>query len=324
MKRKIVGMVLIAWLALIAQCWAADANFPTKPIHAWIGWQPGSFTETLLRAAGPDIEKVLGQPLVIENKPGGTGSLAFGLLKTVKPDGYTLATASDSAFTRLPYHVGVKYDPFNDFTFIIIQSWSSSAAVVKSDSPFKTFRDLIEYSRKNPGNLTHGTPGVASNTHLALEKISQIEKIKMEYVFFQGAAQVVTAVLGGHVMFGSCYVQASIPHVKAGTLRFLCSYDNAGLEEWPEVPTLGKLGYNFDAPVFDVIAAPKGVPKPIVDKLVLALTEGLKSQQIKNLGRAHGCIIPDKPLTGNEVLKYIQTQSQFYGQLIKEIGLEKK
>jgi tripartite-type tricarboxylate transporter receptor subunit TctC len=270
------------------------------------------------------MEKILGQPIVIENKPGGTGSLAMGLLKSAKPDGYTLGVATDSPFTRIPHTIGLKYDPLEDFTYILMLTKSRIGVVVKSDSSFKKFQDVIEFARKNPGQLTHATPGVANATHLGMEKIAQIEKVKMQHIYFQGAPPTITAILGGHVMIASSVAQSWIPHVKAGTLRPVLSYDNEGLEEWPDIPTLKKLGYDFEVPLCEVVAAPKGVPKPVVDKLVTAFSEAMKSPQVQNVAREQASIISEKPLSGDGLHKFIGTQFNFYGQLIKEMGLQKK
>jgi len=305
---------------------AAETDFPTKPIHIWVGWAPGGPTDTLVRTVAPVVEKVLGQPVVVENKPGGTGALAMGLLKNAKPDGYTLGATSDTPFTRIPHTTGVKYDPLEDFTYLISLGRSRNGMVVKSDSPFKTFRDLIEFARKNPGQLTHGTPGVGNTTHLALEKIGQIEKIKFQHIFFQGAAPIMTAVLGGHVMCGSVLAGAWVPHVKAGTMRPLLIYDPPeGIRQWPDVPSLKKLGYDFEVPLFEpIIAGPKGLPKPVMDKLIAAFSEGIKTSSYQNAAMSFEVSLPEKPLAGEELVKVVKSQFHFYGDLIRDLGLQKK
>jgi tripartite-type tricarboxylate transporter receptor subunit TctC len=279
----------------------------------------------LVRALAPAAEKILGQPIVVENKPGGTGALAMGLLKSAKPDGYTLAACTDTPFTRIPHTIAVNYDPLKDFTYITELGRSRIGLVVKSDSPFKTFQDLLEFARKNPGQLTHGTPGVANTTHLAMEKIAQIEKVKIQHVFFQGSAPTITAILGGHVMCASTVAVGWISHVKAGNLRPLLIYDPPeGIEQWPEIPTIKRLNYGFESPIFEVVAAPRGVPKPIADKIIVAFSEALKSPQFQTVAREQETIQSGKPLTGNDLYKSIDTQFNFYGALIKELGLQKK
>jgi len=232
--------------------------------------------------------------------------------------------ATDSPFTRIPHTINVKYDPLEDFTYVFMLVKSRIGVVVRSDSPFKKFQDLIEFARQNPGKLTHATPGTANATHLGMERIAQIEKVKIQHIFFQGAPQTITALLGGHVMCASSAAIGWLPHVKAGTLRPVLSYDNEPMEEYPEVPTLQKLGYTFEIPIFEAIAAPKGLPKPVLDKLVTAFTEATKFPPVRNLALSQAGILPDKPMSGDELLKYVGIQYKFYGQLIQEMGLQKK
>jgi len=173
-------------------------------------------TDTLTRYLSAIAEKILGQPIVVENKPGGTGGVGMGLLKNAKPDGYTLAASTDSAFTRLPHVTKVEYDPLKDFTYIISIGSPRIGTVVRSDSPFKQFQDLIEFARKNPGKLTHGIGGVGNATHLAYENIARMEKVKFQFIPFKGSAPNITALLGGHVMVATSVSTTWIPHVKAG------------------------------------------------------------------------------------------------------------
>ena len=325
MKGRAILIALTLALSLVMPTLSPAADFPTRPVTIWIGWAPGGSTDILARAVAPAAEKILGQPVVIENKPGGTGALAMGLLKNAKPDGYTLAACTDTPFTRIPHTVGVKYNSLEDFTYITALGRSRIGVVVRSDSPFKKFQDLIDFARKNPGQLTHGTPGVANTTHLAMEKIAQTEKVKIQHIFFQGSAPTIAAILGGHVMCASTVAVGWISHVKAGTLRPLLIYDPPeGIEQMPEVPTIKKLGYNWEVPIFEVMAAPKGLPKPIADKLIAAFAEAMKSPRFQNVAREQETILSGKILSGEDLHKTIETQYHFYGSLIKELGLEKK
>jgi tripartite-type tricarboxylate transporter receptor subunit TctC len=325
MNTRAIFLTLSAVLVFVMPAPAPAADFPTKPITIWIGWAPGGSTDVLARAVAPAAEKILGQPVVIENKPGGTGALAMGLLKNARPDGYTLAACTDTPFTRIPHTVGVKYNPLEDFTYITELGRSRIGVVVKADSPFKKFQDLVDFARKNPGQLTHGTPGVANTTHLAMEKIAQIEKVKMQHIFFQGSAPTIAAILGGHVMCASTVAVGWIPHVKAGTLRPLLIYDPPeGIEQMPEVPTIRRLGYKWEVPIFEVMAAPKGLPRAITDKLIAAFAEAMKSPQFQNVAREQETILSGRILSGEDLHKTMETQYHFYGTLIKELGLEKK
>jgi tripartite-type tricarboxylate transporter receptor subunit TctC len=321
MKIKSLVIFGITVLVFILPTQAAEVGFPTKPIQMIIGTSPGGGTDVLMRAAIPSAEKILGQPIVAENKPAGVGMLALEVLKSAKPDGYTLGITTGDNITVSPHSVGVKYDAFNDFTYILSWGMQMQAVVVKSDSPFRTFQDLIDFAKKNPGKLTHGCPCVACSIDLPIEKIAQIEKVKLQRVYFKGSAPTVTAVLGGHVMCASMISAAFLPHVKAGTMRLLALFEE--IKEFPEVPAFKSLGYDFKVPLgpLHIITAPKGVPKPIVQKLVAAFSEATKSTEFRNVATATSQIV--FYLSGDELRQTLESQSKFYGELVKEMGPQK-
>jgi tripartite-type tricarboxylate transporter receptor subunit TctC len=323
MKLKSMIWVGVALFLLTVPSWSAETNFPTKPIHMGVGFAAGGSTDILCRTISSVAEKMLGQPIVVENKPGGGGALCLGLLATSPPDGYTLATTSDTPFTRAPHMVNVKYDPMKDFTPIVRLGLQRQGVVVKSDSPFKKFQDLIEYARKNPGQLTYGSPGPGTTPNLAMEKIALQEKVKFQHVPFKGDTPTMTAILGGHIMAASTGALGWMSHVKAGSLRLLLVFDPEGIEEWPEVPTFKKLGYDFETPTAQMISAPKGVPKPIIDKLITVFSEAMMSSQYQKVA-AQQELLSAKPFTGAEFQKWLQSQHDMYGKFIKEIGLQKK
>ncbi len=323
MKLKGMIWVVVALLLLTVPSWSAETNFPTKPIHMWVGFAAGGSTDILCRTISSIAEKMLGQPIVVENKPGGGGALCLGLLATSAPDGYTLATTSDTPFTRAPHMVNVKYDAMKDFTPIVRLGLQRQGVVVKSDSPFKTFQDLIEYARKNPGQLTYGSPGPGTTPNLAMEKIALQEKVKFQHVPFKGDTPTMTAILGGHVMAASTGALGWMSHVKAGSLRLLLVFDPEGIKEWPEVPTFKKLGYDFETPTAQMISAPKGVPKPVMDKLVTVFSEAMMSSQYQKVADQQE-LMSAKPFSGADFQAWLQGQHDMYGTFIKELGLQKK
>jgi tripartite-type tricarboxylate transporter receptor subunit TctC len=324
MGTKIFIIVSITMWVITVTTWAGEINFPTKPIRMWVGFPPGSSTDIMARAIAIKTEKFLGQPIVVENKPGGAGAVAMGLLKNEKLDGYTLGYSTDSPFTRIPHTTKVAYAPFKDFDYIILTQKSKAGVVVKSESPFKRFKDVIEFAMQNPGKLTHGAPGFGTTPHLAMEYIAKTEKVTIQHVFFSGTVPTVTAVLGGHVMIGSCTTHGYFGHVKAGTMRPLMTFERERDEEWPEVPTSKDLGYGFEVPLCELIVAPRGVPKPIMGKLITAFSEGMKSQEVQNLGKTLVSIVSQKPLSGDELQTFVENRYNFYGPLIRELELKKK
>ncbi len=323
MRLKSMILILILLFSLTIPSWSAEVKFPAKPIHMWVGFAAGGSTDILCRSISNIAEKILGQPIVVENKPGGGGALCLGLLASVPPDGYTLATTSDTPFTRAPHLVNVKYDSMKDFFPIVRLGLQRQGVVVKSDSPFKRFQDLVEYARKNPGQMTYGTPGPGTTPHLAMEKIALQEKVKFQHVPFQGDTPAMTAILGGHVMAASTGALGWMSHVKAGSLRLLLVFDPEGIDQWPEIPTFKKMGYDFEAPTAQMVSAPKGVPKPIMDKLIATFSEAMMSPEFQKVAREQE-LLSAKPFSGSDFQKWLQSQFNMYSGFIKEVGLKRK
>lgn len=315
-----VGVVLMAF---VFPAWSAGQEFPAKPIHMWVGFAPGGSTDILARSISAIAEKILRQPIVVENRPGAGGAYCLGLLASAPADGYTLATTSDTPFTRAPHLVNVKYDSLKDFIPIVRLGLQRQGVVVKADSPFKRFKDLVEHARKNPGQLTYGTPGAGTTPHLAMEKIALQEKVKFQHIPFQGDTPTITAILGGHIMAASTGALGWMSHVKAGSLRLLLVFDAEGIQEFPEVPTFEKEGYHFEAPTAQMVSSPKGVAKPVLDRLVAAFSEAMTSPEFQKVAQQQE-LLSAKPFTGPDFQKWLGSQFHMYGGLIKEVGLMKK
>jgi tripartite-type tricarboxylate transporter receptor subunit TctC len=316
----VIGMLFLAW---VIPCQGAEVKYPTQPIRMWVGFAAGGSTDVCGRAIANISEKVLGQPFIVENKPGAGGALVLGLLTSAPPDGYTLGMTSDTPFTRSPHLVTVKYNAMQDFIPIIRLGLQRQGVVVRADSPFKTFKELIEYARRNPGQLTYGSPGAGTSPHIAMEKIAMHEKVKFQHVPFQGDTPAMTAILGGHIMFASTGALSWMSHVKAGSLRLLLVYNPEGVDEFPDVPTFKKLGYPFVMDTAQMISVPKNVPKPIVDRLIKVFSEAMMTPEFQKVARDQE-LISAKPMVGEEFKKWLQGQYLDHGKWIKEIGLQKK
>jgi tripartite-type tricarboxylate transporter receptor subunit TctC len=316
----IVGVV---FFAIFGSALAADVDFPKKPIHIWLGYAPGAVSDLVIRKMAPTAERILGQPLVIESKAGGAGARALELLKSAKPDGYTLVGSTSQSLTHVPHMRHVKYEPFGDFTPLVLTYTMANGVVVKSDSPFKKFQDLIEYARKNPGKLTIGLPGAGTEPHMSMVEIAQKEKVEFQYVQFKGSVPTITAILGGHVNAVALLDARYMPHVKAGTLRVVLSLNPKGLEGFPEVPTSLQLGYDTVAIANGMLIAPKGLPKPVTDKLIDAFSEAKKTSDFHTFARERYLTIPD-PLTADDLLKELRAGSDKAAQTISNVGLKKK
>ena len=194
------SLARIAVLGLFLALPAMAQEFPSRPITLICPWPAGGSTDTHLRRLAEVAAKYLGQPVLIENKPGGGGTIGPGhIAQTAKPDGYSLSQMHMGAF-RIPHMQKLAWDPVRDFTYIIGLSGYTFGVVVKSDSPFKSFRDLLDYARANPGKMSYGSTGTGTSPHLLMEEVSLKTGVQFLHVPFKGNADSTQALLGDHIM----------------------------------------------------------------------------------------------------------------------------
>ena len=250
--------------ALNPSAFGQSADFPTRPVTLIIPWPAGGSVDAYHRALAEAATKHLGQPVVVENRAGATGTAApAAMAATAKPDGYTISHIPPAVY-RMPFVQKVSYDPVRDFTYIISLIGTFMGTYVRSDSPFKSLKDMIEFARQNPGKMTYSSPGVGSVAHIGMEEIAKREGVRWTHVPFRQGHE--AALLGGHVM---AMTTAPIwwPHTEAGTMRVLALWTEKRSPRLPDVPTLPELGYELiEIPPF-ALAGPKGMDPVIVKKL---------------------------------------------------------
>lgn len=255
----------LAWTAL-ALCGFASApavaqNYPTRPITLIVPWPAGGSTDTHLRKLGELASKHLGQPVIIENKPGFGGMLGPSqMAKSAAPDGYTLSQITVNAF-RAPHLQKVDWDPMKDFTYIIGVSGYTFGMVVKADSPFKTFDDLIAYAKANPGKMSYASTGTGTSPHLLVEQVASKAGLQLLHVPFKGNADATQALMGGHVMSQSDATGWG-RFVDAGTFRLLVTFGEQRTR-WG-APTAKELGYDIVSYSPYGIVGPKGMDPRVV------------------------------------------------------------
>ncbi len=245
----------------------AQSRFPDRPIRLVIPWPAGGSADAQLRSMGELASQALGQPVVLENKPGAGGTLGPMLVaQQSKPDGYSLTQMHLSVLRRPWMMKNPLWDPVADFTHIIgLCGWLFGTAV-KADSPFKTWQEMVAYARANPGKLSYTTSGVGTTNHLAMESIQEAEKIELIHVPYRGSNEAVTAALGGQVDM-VCDSSTWAPFVDAGTMRALSVWTADRVERFPTVPTLKELGYDMTVTSPYGVSGPKGMDEGVVKVL---------------------------------------------------------
>lgn len=244
---------------------ASAQAFPAKPIRLICPWPAGGATDAVMRALGESVGKILGGSVVVENKPGASGMLGPNELIKAAPDGYTLSQLTIGV-ARLPHMQKMQFDPLKDFTYIACLTGYTFGLVVRTDSPIKTIKDLVDFAKANPEKFTYGSPGTGTTPHLAVEEFAAKAGIKLTHIPYKGAAEGVQSLLGGHVMSHSDSTGWA-PQVEAGSFRLLATYGSKRAKRWPNVPTLQELGYETISDSPFGIGAPKGMDAALVKKL---------------------------------------------------------
>jgi tripartite-type tricarboxylate transporter receptor subunit TctC len=259
----IVQRLLLAVLALAAFC-APDAlaqGYPSRSITLIVPWPAGGSTDTHMRKLAELASKHLGQPVIVENKPGAGGMLGpAGMARNAAPDGYTISQLTVSAF-RQPHMQKVDWDALRDFSYIIGVSGYTFGMVVKADSPFKTFDDLVAYARANPGKLSYGSTGTGTSPHLLVEEVAAKAGVQFLHVPFKGNADSTQALMGGHVMAQSDATGWG-KFVDQGAFRLLVTFGEQRTR-WG-APTAKELGYDVVSYSPYGIVGPRGMDPKIV------------------------------------------------------------
>jgi tripartite-type tricarboxylate transporter receptor subunit TctC len=273
-----LGIKSIVAAVALASAWAGAASaqsFPTKPVTLIVPWPAGGSTDLGMRALAEGAQKHLGQPIVIENKPGASGSLGPAqMAANARPDGYTVAQMPISVF-RLPHMQKVSFDPAKDFTYIIHVTGYTFGVVVKNDAPWKTFQELLAHAKANPGKVRYATPGAGTSLHLTMEQIAKQQGIKWTQVPFKGGAETNAAVLGGHVD-ATADSTGWGGLVDAGELRLLVTWGANRTKRWPNVPTLKDVGIDMVSNSPFGIAGPAGMDPKVVRILHDAFKKGME------------------------------------------------
>jgi tripartite-type tricarboxylate transporter receptor subunit TctC len=320
---KVMFLIMIGGLLLItltSSLWSQQA-YPTKPINLLIGYAPGGVVDISERFMASKAEKILGQSIIVSNNGGGGSSVAFEITARKPPDGYNIVGGASTGLVRIPLFREV---PYQMDDFIPIMHFATpllTPVVTKSTSPWMTFKELVDYAKKNPGKVTYSTTGVGSPMHMAMEYVAKQEGIVWTHIPFPGAMPAFTALLGGHVMF-QVGAGESVPYIKDGTVRILANLSENRVKSWPNVPTLRELGYDFFNESVFMFAAPKGTPKAIIDKLDDAFHTAMSDPEFNNMMAK----VEFEPYYRNsaDTRKYLEDAYVRIGRMINELKIPKE
>lgn len=275
--------VLVCAPAVVSAAMAA--NYPQNPISLVVGYGAGGGTDVCNRALALDVAKHIGQPLVVENRPGAGSSLSVSYIIRQRPDGYSIASLSTGGLLNQVLTPSIKYDVTTDLTPIAMVAQYQVGLLVRADSPYQSLRDLIKAS-KEKGEMSYSTAGIGTPQHLTSERLAQQIKTKWTHVPYKSGPEAITALMRGDVDF-MAQTAEWVPYVRDGRLRLLAVYTDERMKGF-DAPTLKELGYDLVAPSLLGIAGPKNIDPAIVEKLQQAFARATQTPEFANCADQFG------------------------------------
>jgi tripartite-type tricarboxylate transporter receptor subunit TctC len=314
-------MVRLAALALALFTLAAQAQFPTRPIRLLVPNPPGGATDTVARVIAPALGDALGQPVIVENKPGSNGNLAMEITAKATPDGHTLILAADAQIVIGPHlYRDLPLDTLKDLAPVASLVNTQMVLAVNPSLPVKTLPEFVEYARRANPPLAYGSIGNGSQHHLVMEMLKQRAGIDLLHVPFKGGGPATTALLAGEIAaaFGGNSVTG---HVRAGKLRALAVAGKQRSAAFPDVPRLAEFYPGFEVTPWLGLFAPAGVPAPVMAKLRdttnRVLADATSAERIRRVGGLEPYIS-----TPEEFAALLRTEYARYGEIVKAVGVK--
>lgn len=315
-------LTLASALALGAPVHASAADaYPSKPIKILVGYSAGGAVDAIARSVGQRMSAILGQPVVVENKPGAGTNIAVRALIASPPDGYTLLLAANALAVNPSLFEPAPYDLERDLTPVASVGRVPVVFTVREGSAIKTLPELVAAAKARPGGVTVATPGNGSTPHLAMELFQHTAGLSLRHVPYKGGAQAITDVLGGHVDVVAVNALEVLPLAKSGKLKVLAVMSSERAAVLPGVPTVAESGYpGFESSVWYGFVAPAKLPQPVLARLHDAVQKALESPEVRGqLAAAGGVALPGPAAQFDKLLK---TDAARYGKLIREANIK--
>lgn len=317
---QILRNTMLAMLACtVAGTACAQAEtYPERPIRLIVPFAPGGGSDTLSRILAQPLSQRLGQPIVIENKPGAGSSIGAGVVAKANPDGYTLLYATPGAQMINPFLMKVSYDPEKDFSPISKLGVFPNILVINPKIPAKTVSELIAYAKTHPGEINFGSTGVGSSSHLSGELFKSEAKVNIVHVPYKGTAAVVQDLVAGNIQMTIDAVSTYLPYIKAGTVRAIAMGTAERLSLLPDLPTIAENLPGFDASALNYLSAPAGTPAPIIERLNKEIVAVLAMPEIRAKLQAIG--VTPVSSSPQELDQAIRSETKKWAKVIEQSG----
>ncbi|WP_454754052.1 Bug family tripartite tricarboxylate transporter substrate binding protein [Cupriavidus necator] len=317
---KILVAGLVASQTMLAAAQSVQRPYPSKPIKVLVGVPPGGSTDTITRLFADWLQGSMGQPGVVENRPGANTAIAADAVSRSAPDGYSLLLATD-AFLTMPQLTKQSFDPLKDFVPVGTVGLTHFVLAVHPSMPVNSVRELIAYAKSHPGQISYGSSGNAGTSHLGLEKFKQLTGANMVHIPYRGAGPALTDAVSGQYQVSLWTPLAVAQQVKTGKLKALAVTGSKRVPLLPQVPTFAEAGLPaFEHKVWYAVFAPAGTPRPIVDQLNGEIKKMLASPKIRQKFEDAGV----EPLvsTPEQLASMMRSDTNELGKLIKSANIK--
>lgn len=316
--RRMTAIMALA-VALCAPAQAQD--YPNKAVQIIVPSSPGGISDTAARVVAEGLSKLWGQSVVIENRPGGGGSIGTGIARRAKPDGYTLLVTTNGEFALNPViYPNLPYDPNKDFIPLAMATYNTIAVVANANAPFKTFEDFIKAAKEKPGSISWASAGAGTWNHLAGELMASETGVKLIHVPYKGGGPASTAVAGGDVPVGLLSVSSVLPHIKSGKVKVLAvtSKERSAFDKsWP---TVAELGFpNVDAINWVAFFGQNGLPPAVAKKIEADVRQVLAQPETRE--RFLAMAVEPSGLSSTDVLAKIKSDRASAERIAKEANI---
>ena len=316
-----VFIVFIAFIANVSAVSAQSQPYPNKPIKIISPFATGGIADTFSRVVGQGLSESLGQPVVVENKTGGGGNIGADFVAKAPADGYTLVMGNIGSHAVNPYLMkNMPYDPLKDFEPVAYVLDAEGLLVVNPTIPVKNVTELIAYVKARPGQVSYGSGGMGTTSHLAGELFKSLAKVDMTHIPYKGNAPAITDLIGGQTQVMFATMPTVLPYVKTDKLKALAVIGSSRASSLPDVPTVAETLPGFDVSNWIGIFAPAGTPKPIISKLNAEIIKIMQQPAVQKRLETEGAKF--KPMTPEAFGAFQKNEALKWSKTIKDAGIK--
>ncbi|CAG9164070.1 Bug family tripartite tricarboxylate transporter substrate binding protein [Cupriavidus pampae] len=320
MQRKFSFVAPVAALLAAGAAHAQDGNYPNRPITLVVSAAAGGTTDIAARMISEPLSKALGQPVVVDNRPGGNGGIAASVVQRSKADGYTLLLQYSGFHVITPLLTKTSWDPVKDFMPVANVLSAPQVLVVRPSLPVKSLKELVAYAKANPNKLNYASSGNGSLQHVSTELLNQMAGIQITHVPYKGTGPAMTDLLGGSVDLTITTPPPLMGHIAAGKLRPLVVTSKERLPSLKDVPSAPEAGYpDLDVSSWFAMYAPAGTPKPVIDKLTGEIDKIMKTEAFRKKAEELGA--EAKYMNPQQLDQYQKAELTRWGKVIKSADI---